>query len=118
MSTPLRRAVLLLALAAAPAAAAVDPSAPIPPDPEVRTGVLPNGMTYFVRANPLPEDRVELRLAVKVGSVQEEEAERGIAHFVEHMNFNGTANFEPGELVDYLESIGARFGADSNAYTS
>jgi zinc protease len=114
-----RLSALLLALAfALPAAAEIDLDAVPPMDPDVVHGVLPNGLTYYIRSNAKPEDRVELRLAVRVGSVQEEDAERGLAHFAEHMNFNGSENFGPGELVDYLESIGARFGADSNAYTS
>ena len=110
--------LLLFVLAAAPAAAEIDLDAIPPMDPAVVHGVLPNGLTYYIRSNEKPEERIEMRLAVKVGSVQETEEERGLAHFNEHMNFNGTANFGPGELIEYLEQIGARFGADSNAYTS
>src|SRR6187401_414625 len=91
---------------------------PLPFDPAVRTGTLPNGMTYYIRKNGRPEKRVSLRLAVNAGSVLEDEDQRGLAHFLEHMSFNGSAHFKPGELVAYLESIGARFGADANAYTS
>src|SRR6187401_1859 len=91
---------------------------PLPFDPAVRTGTLPNGMTYYIRKNGRPEKRVSLRLAVNAGSVLEDEDQRGLAHFLEHMNFNGSEHFKPGELVAYLESIGARFGADANAYTS
>jgi zinc protease len=87
-------------------------------DPAVRVGRLPNGLTYYIRKNGRPEKRVSLRLAVQAGSVLEEDDQRGLAHFLEHMAFNGSANFKPGELVSYLESIGARFGADANAYTS
>jgi len=87
-------------------------------DARVRTGVLPNGLHYFIRANHKPEARVALRLAVNVGSTAEAEDQRGLAHFNEHMNFNGSAHFEPDELVAYLQSIGLRFGADANAYTS
>ena len=90
----------------------------LPIDPAVRIGTLPNGMTYYVRKNGRPENRVALRLAVKAGSILEDEDQRGLAHFLEHMNFNGSEHFKPGELVAYLESIGARFGADANAYTS
>jgi len=90
----------------------------LPVDPAVRIGTLPNGMTYYVRKNGRPENRVALRLAVKAGSILEDEDQRGLAHFLEHMNFNGSEHFKPGELVAYLESIGARFGADANAYTS
>jgi len=108
-----------LALAAAlPVAAGIDLDAIPPMDSEVLHGVLPNGLSYYIRANEKPENRVELRLALRVGSVQETDEEQGLAHFIEHMNFNGTEHFGPGELVKYLESIGARFGADSNAYTS
>jgi zinc protease len=93
-------------------------TAPIPVDPEVRIGVLENGMHYFIKYNQKPEDRAELRLAVKAGSILEDEDQLGLAHFVEHMAFNGTKNFEKNELVDYLESTGVRFGPDLNAYTS
>ncbi|HYJ31845.1 MAG TPA: insulinase family protein [Candidatus Binatia bacterium] len=87
-------------------------------DARVRTGVLPNGLHYFIRANHKPEARVSLRLAVDIGSTAEAEDQRGLAHFNEHMNFNGSAHFKPDELVSYLQSIGLRFGADANAYTS
>ena len=87
-------------------------------DPDVRRGTLANGLKYYIRHNNKPENRVELRLAVNVGSVQEDDDQLGIAHFVEHMAFNGTEHFEKSELVDYLESVGTRFGADLNAYTS
>jgi zinc protease len=107
---------LLLVLAAV--AAAQDLSAPLPLDPAIRSGTLPNGLTYFIRANARPEKRAMLRLAVKAGSTDEEDDQRGLAHMLEHMAFNGTAHFKPGELVSYLESIGARFGPHVNAYTS
>jgi zinc protease len=84
----------------------------------VRTGTLPNGLKFFIRRNPRPADRVMLRLAVQAGSVDEAEDQRGLAHVLEHMAFNGTARFKPGELVNYLQSIGARFGPHVNAYTS
>jgi len=87
-------------------------------DARVRAGVLPNGLRYFIRANHKPEARVALRLAVDVGSTAEVDDQRGLAHFSEHMNFNGSTHFEPDELVAYLQSIGLRFGADANAYTS
>ncbi|MGH7476671.1 MAG: M16 family metallopeptidase [Longimicrobiales bacterium] len=90
----------------------------LPQDPAVRTATLPNGLTYYIRENARPEARAELRLVVNAGSILESEAERGIAHFVEHMAFNGTAAFQKQALVDYLESIGMRFGPDLNAYTS
>ena len=91
---------------------------PIPPDPAVVTGTLENGLTFFIHENDQPENRAELRLAVNAGSILEDEDQLGLAHFVEHMAFNGTRNFEKQELVDYLESIGMRFGPDINAYTS
>ncbi|MEL6868042.1 MAG: pitrilysin family protein, partial [Bacteroidota bacterium] len=95
-----------------------DPNAPIPKDTAVRMGTLANGMKYFLRYNQKPEDRVEIRLALNAGSMQEDEDQLGIAHFVEHMAFNGSKNFKKNELVDYLESVGTRFGPDLNAYTS
>lgn len=87
-------------------------------DPAITAGVLDNGLRYFVRQNNKPEQRAELRLVVHAGSVLEDEDQRGLAHFVEHMAFNGTENYEKQELVDYLEGIGMRFGPDLNAYTS
>ncbi len=98
--------------------APINLSQPIPYDPDVRIGKLPNGLTYYIRRNAKPEKKVELRLAVKAGSILEREDQRGLAHFVEHMAFNGTTNFAKNELVSYLQSIGVRFGGDLNAYTS
>ena len=89
----------------------------LPCDAAIDTGRLTNGLRYYVRANHKPEKRAELRLAVNVGSVLEDENQRGLAHFTEHMAFNGTRDFRKQELVNYLESIGMRFGADVNAYT-
>ena len=94
------------------------PEGDIPVDPNVKVGKLPNGLTYYIRNNGKPEDKVELRLAVNAGSIMETERQLGLAHFMEHMNFNGTKNFEKNDLVDYLQSIGVKFGADLNAYTS
>ncbi|MCE2455733.1 MAG: insulinase family protein [Gemmatimonadetes bacterium] len=90
----------------------------IPNDPAVLTGALDNGLTYFVRENDEPENRAELRLVVNAGSILEDDDQLGLAHFVEHMAFNGTRNFEKQALVDYLESIGMQFGPHINAYTS
>ncbi len=90
----------------------------LPVDPAVRTGRLPNGLRYFLRQNSRPEKRVSMRLAVNAGAIQEEADQRGLAHFLEHMAFNGTEHFKPGELVSFLESIGARFGPHVNASTS
>lgn len=91
---------------------------PIPVDPGVRMGQLANGMRYYIQHNEKPENRAELRLAVHAGSLQENEDQLGIAHFVEHMAFNGTEHFEKNKLINYLEKTGTRFGADLNAYTS
>ncbi len=90
----------------------------IPVDPDVRVGKLENGLTYFIRKNEKPADKIEFRLVVNAGSILEDENQLGLAHFVEHMAFNGTKNFAKNELVDYLQSIGVEFGADLNAYTS
>jgi zinc protease len=109
--------VLLLCVAAA-SAAAQDLNTGLGLDPAIRTGTLPNGLTYYIRKNGQPEKRALLRLAVKAGSIDEDDDQRGLAHMLEHMAFNGTTRFKPGELVAYLESIGSRFGAHVNAYTS
>src|SRR6185369_7113845 len=90
----------------------------IPFDTAVRTATLPNGLKYFVRQNPRPEKRVSLRLAVKAGSLFEADDQQGLAHLIEHMAFNGSTHFKPGELVSYFESTGARLGPHVNAYTS
>ncbi len=107
--------ILLLATLGATAVAAQDQ--PIPLDSAVLTGTLPNGLRYYVRQNNRPEKRLELRLVVNAGSVLEDDDQRGLAHFVEHMLFNGTRRFARNDIVKYLESIGVRFGADLNAYT-
>ena len=96
----------------------IDLKSVLPIDQNVKTGQLDNGMKYYIRTNKKPEKRAELMLAVKVGSVVEDEDQRGLAHFCEHMAFNGSKNFPKNDLVNYLESIGMRFGADLNAYTS
>jgi zinc protease len=94
------------------------PDKDLPVDPKVKIGKLENGFTYYIRENHKPEKRVELRLAVNAGSILEDEDQQGLAHFVEHMCFNGTTHFEKNELVEYLQSIGMRFGPEINAYTS
>jgi zinc protease len=100
-------------------AGAQSPTAKIlTPSPKVKIGKLPNGLTYYIRKNEEPKDRAELRLVVKAGSILENEQQLGLAHFTEHMAFNGTKNFEKQELVDFLEKSGVNFGADLNAYTS
>ncbi len=91
---------------------------PLPFDPAVRKGVLPNGMRYYIRENHKPEKRAELRLVVNAGSVLEDEDQRGLAHMVEHMAFRGTKRFARNEISSYLESVGMRYGPDINAFTS
>lgn len=109
---------VLFCVASATVLAQSNLNAPIPLDPNLRTGKLPNGLTYFIRKNNKPENKVELRLAVNVGSTAEKEDQQGLAHFLEHMAFNGTKNFKKNELVSYLQSIGVSFGSHLNAYTS
>ena len=87
-------------------------------DPALTVGALPNGLRYYLRANSMPAHRVEMRLAVNAGSLLEDEDQRGYAHFLEHMAFNGTTHFPHSALVDFLETSGMRFGADLNAFTS
>lgn len=91
---------------------------PIPLDPNVKIGKLENGLTYYIRHNEKPEKRLELRLVVNAGSILEDEDQLGLAHFTEHMGFNGSKNFDKNELVSYLQSVGVKFGGDLNAYTS
>lgn len=91
---------------------------PIPVDPNVRIGKLDNGLTYYIRKNNLPENRADFYIAQKVGSIQETADQKGLAHFLEHMCFNGTTHFPGNSLIDYLETIGVKFGANLNAYTS
>lgn len=91
---------------------------PLPTNPDVRTGVLDNGLTYFILLNDSPGGRAELRLAVDAGSLHEDDDQAGGAHFLEHMMFNGTTKYPRNELTDVLESFGPQFGADINAYTS
>lgn len=89
----------------------------IPVAPEIKKGTLPNGLTYYIRKNGKPENKVELRLAIRVGSILEDDDQQGLAHFTEHMAFNGSKHFKKNELVSFLQSIGVEFGADLNAYT-
>ncbi|CAG4992843.1 hypothetical protein DYBT9275_01052 [Dyadobacter sp. CECT 9275] len=89
----------------------------VPLDPDVKMGKLKNGLTYYIKKNQEPKNRAELRLAIKAGSILETDAQQGLAHFMEHMNFNGTKNFPKNELVNFLQKTGVRFGADLNAYT-
>src|SRR6266540_3981256 len=89
----------------------------IPVDPEVVVGTLPNGLRYYVRPNGKPARRAELRLVVKAGSVLEDDDQKGLAHFVEHMQFEGTQHFPGGDLVAFLSSLGLSIGPDANAVT-
>jgi zinc protease len=93
-------------------------SSDLPPDETVRFGVLPNGMRYALRANQEPRERTALRLLVEAGSLQETESQRGLAHFLEHMAFNGSENYPPGTLIEFFQRMGMSFGADTNAFTS
>lgn len=108
--------LLLVACVTLPATAQQLPELPI--DKDVRYGTLPNGLTYYVRHNALPENRANFYIAQKVGAVQEEESQRGLAHFLEHMCFNGTKNFPGNNIIKYCESIGVKFGQNLNAYTA
>ncbi|MBI1765088.1 MAG: insulinase family protein [Acidobacteria bacterium] len=108
-----QQAATLQAQAQAPAL-----SQQMPVDPQITIGKLSNGVRYYIRANKKPEKRAELRLVVKAGSILEEDDQQGMAHFVEHMAFNGTKHFPKNEIVSFIEKLGMRFGADLNAYTS
>src|SRR6185312_12242489 len=90
----------------------------IPMDDSVRTGTLTNGMKYYIRRNVKPEHRAELRLAVDAGSMEENDDQQGLAHFNEHVSFDGTGEFKKNDIINFLESSGVKFGADLNAYTS
>ena len=90
----------------------------IPTDPDVKIGKLDNGLTYYIRHNAWPEQRAEFYIAQRVGSIQENDDQRGLAHFLEHMCFNGTNNFKGNDIVKWCETIGVKFGRDLNAYTS
>jgi zinc protease len=91
---------------------------PLPIGAQVKVGKLDNGLTYYIQRNRMPEHKLELRLVVKAGSILEDADQQGLAHFTEHMAFNGSRHFKRTELVSYLQSIGVKFGADLNAYTS
>ena len=114
------RYFFMAAFALLTASMAVAQDMPVPNDTAVRTGKLANGLTYYVRNNNYPENRVNFYIAQRVGSIQEEESQRGLAHFLEHMAFNGSENFhgEGKGVIDYTRSLGVQFGRDLNAYTS
>ncbi|MEO7801366.1 MAG: pitrilysin family protein, partial [Ginsengibacter sp.] len=96
----------------------IDTTTKIPVDPKVKIGKLDNGLTYYIRQNKKPEQKVELRLVVNAGSTQEDDDQQGLAHLSEHMAFNGTTNFKKNDIVSFLQDIGVGFGNDLNAYTS
>jgi len=92
-------------------------SDPIPPDPAIKIGKLDNGLTYYIKKNSKPEQRIELRLVINAGSICETAGQQGLAHFMEHMCFNGTMNFPSNRIIQMLEEMGVRFGSEINAYT-
>jgi zinc protease len=87
-------------------------------NPKVLHGRLENGLSYYIRENKKPEQKLELRLVVKTGSIMEDDDQQGLAHMAEHMAFNGTKHFKKNEIVSFLQDIGVGFGNDLNAYTS
>ncbi len=98
--------------------AQIDLNTKLPIDPKIKIGKLDNGLTYYIKENKKPEKKVELRLVINAGSINEDDDQQGLAHMAEHMAFNGTKNFKKNDLVSFLQSIGVEFGADLNAYTS
>ncbi|MCM1533009.1 MAG: insulinase family protein, partial [Ruminococcus flavefaciens] len=109
---------LMAGLTGLVAQAQVDPMKPIEADKEIRTGVLPNGLTYYIRHNEKPKDMANFYIVHDVGAIQEDDSQQGLAHFLEHMAFNGTKNFPKKTLIEYLEKVGVKFGANLNAFTS
>ncbi len=109
---------ILACLSSIRAAAQANLEASLPIDSAVTVKTLPNGLRYYIRENQKPENRALFRLVVNAGSLMETEVQLGLAHFLEHMAFNGTENFEKLELVNFLERVGMRFGSHLNAYTS
>jgi len=118
INTFLSSLMLLLALSVFSQDVTYDPAAPIPMDPNVILGKLDNGMTYYIRENSEPKERAELYLVLNAGALSEDEDQNGLAHFCEHMAFNGTKNFDKKAILDYLQSIGMKFGPEINAFTS
>ncbi len=113
--------LLLVALMLIPSFMRAQEMPQIPPiglDPEVRIGTLPNGLTYYIRHNEYPKGQADFYIAQKVGSVLEEDNQRGLAHFLEHMCFNGTTHFPGKNIINWLETVGVKFGRNLNAYTS
>ncbi|MGI6242699.1 MAG: M16 family metallopeptidase [Prevotella sp.] len=114
----IRNIILAVLLLVSAGVQAQMPDMTIPVDKEVRMGKLDNGLTYFIRHNNWPENRANFYIAQKVGSIQEEESQRGLAHFLEHMAFNGSDNFKGNALIEWCRDKGIEFGGDLNAYTS
>ena len=111
-------AVVAFVMGATMAQAQINPQQPIPTDKEIRQGVLPNGLTYYIRHNEKPKGMANFYIVHDVGAVQESDSQQGLAHFLEHMAFNGTKNYPKKSLIEYLEKIGVKFGANLNAFTS
>ena len=111
-------AVVALILGATSVQAQMDASQPLPVDKEIRQGVLPNGLTYFVRHNEKPKGMANFYIVHDVGAIQEDDNQQGLAHFLEHMAFNGTKTYPGKSMIEYLEKIGVKFGANLNAFTS
>lgn len=109
---------LFATLLAMTATLALSAANPIPVDPAVRTGTLPNGLTYYIRHNGTPAGQADFFIAQRVGSINELDGQEGLAHFLEHMCFNGTEHFPGNTLISYLEGLGVKFGRNLNAYTS
>jgi zinc protease len=110
--------LLLLSFYSTVALAQITPTDKLTSDPKVIIGKLPNGLTYYIRQNKKPEQKVELRLVVNAGSICEDDDQQGLAHMCEHQAFNGTTHFKRNDIVSFLQSIGVSFGNDLNAYTS
>ena len=110
--------MLLVALTATASVMAQGPMTPIPADPELRTGKLDNGMTYYIRHNEKPKNQADFYILHDVGAIQEEDSQQGLAHFLEHMAFNGTKNLPGKQMIEYLETVGVKFGYNLNAETT
>ena len=111
-------AVVALVVGITAAQAQINPQQPIPADKDIRQGVLPNGLTYYIRHNEKPKGMANFYIVHDVGAVQEADNQQGLAHFLEHMAFNGTKNYPKKNLIEYLEKIGVKYGANLNAFTS
>ena len=117
---PMKKLMMLaLALfAAGGAMAQMNPMQPIPADKDLRTGKLENGLTYYIRHNEKPKGQADFYILHDVGAIQEDDDQQGLAHFLEHMAFNGTKNLPGKQMIEYLETVGVKFGYNLNAATS